>query len=110
MERFAIKRQTESSSLRERVGIGVVSQQPKLGQPGWWVCFGYSVRLAVPKMRWPPTFRVDPFIPAIEKMKFAVASLDCLALSGAESKILERMGTAFLVSGRRRLLNRCACV
>jgi hypothetical protein len=46
----------------------------------------------------PPTLPADPFISAIEKIKHAVASLDCLAVSGAESKILERMGTAFLVS------------
>jgi tetratricopeptide (TPR) repeat protein len=46
----------------------------------------------------PPTLPADPFIPAIEKMKYAVAPIDCLAVNGAESKILERMGTAFLVS------------
>jgi hypothetical protein len=46
----------------------------------------------------PPTSPADPFIPAIEKLKHAVASLDCLAVNGAESKILERMGSAFVVS------------
>lgn len=41
---------------------------------------------------------VDPFIAAIETMRHSVASLDCLAVSGAETKILERVGSAFLVS------------
>lgn len=41
---------------------------------------------------------VDPFIAAIEMMRHSVASLDCLAMSGAEAKILERVGSAFLVS------------
>jgi hypothetical protein len=40
----------------------------------------------------------DPFIAAIQTMRRSVASLDCLAMNGAEAKILERVGSAFLVS------------
>jgi hypothetical protein len=47
----------------------------------------------------PLMLQVDPFIAAIEEMKYALAPVDCLAANGAESKVLERMGTAFLVSG-----------
>jgi hypothetical protein len=46
----------------------------------------------------PPTLEFDTFIPTIEKMKYAVAPVDCLAVNGAESKVLDRMGTGFLVS------------
>ena len=41
----------------------------------------------------------DPFLAAIETAKRSVASLDCLSVSGSESKILERVGSAFLLSG-----------
>jgi V8-like Glu-specific endopeptidase len=41
---------------------------------------------------------VDPFIKTIETMKHSVVSLDCLAVNGAETKILERVGGAFLIS------------
>ena len=40
----------------------------------------------------------DPFIGAIETVKRSVASLDCLSVSGSESRILERVGSAFLLS------------
>jgi hypothetical protein len=40
----------------------------------------------------------DPFIAAIEVLKHSVGSLDCLAVSGAQAKILKRVGSAFLVS------------
>ena len=41
----------------------------------------------------------DPFIAAIEAMSHSVASLDCLEMSGSQAKVLERVGSAFLVSG-----------
>ena len=41
----------------------------------------------------------DPFITAIETTRRSVASLDCLAINSTESRILERIGSAFLVSG-----------
>ena len=44
------------------------------------------------------TSATDPFIGAVETMKQSVASLDCIAANGAESKILERVGTAFFIS------------
>lgn len=40
----------------------------------------------------------DHLIEAIETVKRSVAGLDCLALSGSTSRILERVGSAFLVS------------
>jgi hypothetical protein len=42
--------------------------------------------------------RADPFVGAIETMKHSVASLDCLEGSGTEAKIVERPGSAFLIS------------
>jgi hypothetical protein len=42
----------------------------------------------------------DPFIVAIETAKRSVASLDCLSVSGSESRIVERVGSAFLLSGK----------
>ncbi len=41
----------------------------------------------------------DPFIAAIETAKRSVASLDCLSVKSSESKVLERVGSAFLLSG-----------
>jgi hypothetical protein len=41
----------------------------------------------------------DPFIGAIETAKRSVASLDCLSVSGSESRIVERVGSAFLITG-----------
>lgn len=41
----------------------------------------------------------DPFPSTIEAVKHSVAALDCLAVSTSESRILERIGSAFLVSG-----------
>jgi hypothetical protein len=46
------------------------------------------------------TLRVDPFIEGIETVKHALACLDCLVVTGAEVKIVERPGTAFLISKR----------
>jgi len=46
----------------------------------------------------PPTAGVDPFITAIETARRSVGSLDCMAVDGAEAKILERIGSAFLIS------------
>jgi hypothetical protein len=40
----------------------------------------------------------DPFIAAIETIKQSVGSMDCLAVSGANAKILKRLGTGFLIS------------
>ena len=40
----------------------------------------------------------DPFITAIETARRSVASLDCLAINSTESRVLERVGSAFLVS------------
>jgi hypothetical protein len=99
MERFAIKCQTEcvepTPACRDRCAF-TAAQTWAAGLVAllWIFCpIGSAQKV-------PPTFRVDPFIPAIEKMKHAVASLDCLAVSGAESKILERMGTAFFISDK----------
>ena len=47
-----------------------------------------------------PNASVDPFVAAIEIVKRSVVSLDCLEDSGSEAKILERVGTAFLVGDR----------
>src|SRR5262249_365832 len=40
----------------------------------------------------------NPFIAAIATIKHSVGSMDCLALSGNDAKILTRMGTAFFIS------------
>jgi hypothetical protein len=82
MELFAIKRQAKRIDICATGLAGLL----------WIFC---PIGIA---QNSPPALIADPFIPAIEKMKLAVAPLDCLALNGAESKILERMGTAFLVS------------
>jgi hypothetical protein len=41
---------------------------------------------------------MDPFIEIVETMKHSVAPLACVAVNGAESKLLARRGTAFFVS------------
>lgn len=41
----------------------------------------------------------DAFIMAIETTRRSVASLDCLAVNSSGSRILERVGSAFLISG-----------
>ena len=46
----------------------------------------------------PPALRVDPFIHAIERMKRSVASMDCLVVNGDQAKIVERAGSAILIS------------
>lgn len=46
----------------------------------------------------PPPTGVDPFIAAIETIKQSVGSMDCLAVSGEDAKVLKRLGTAFLIS------------
>ena len=45
-----------------------------------------------------PANAVDPFIAAIETLKHSVGSMDCLAVNGAEAKLLKRIGSAFLIS------------
>ena len=82
MELFAIKRQAKRIDICATGLAGLL----------WIFC---PIGIA---QNSPPALLADPFIPAIEKMKDAVAPLDCLAVNGAESKVLERMGTAFLVS------------
>ena len=47
-----------------------------------------------------PTAGSDLFVKTIEAMKHSVISLDCLAVGGEESRILDRMGSAFLISMR----------
>jgi hypothetical protein len=46
----------------------------------------------------PATQEIDPFIEAVEAMKHSVAPLVCVAVNSAESKILDRRGTAFFLS------------
>jgi hypothetical protein len=46
----------------------------------------------------------DPFPSTIEVVKHSVAALDCLAVSNSESRILERIGGPFLVSGKGEFL------
>src|SRR5215469_9769019 len=46
----------------------------------------------------PAAIGVDPFIGAIETVKRSVGSLDCLAVGGAEAKVLKRVGSAFFIS------------
>ena len=46
----------------------------------------------------PATQEIDPFIEAVEAMKHSVAPLVCIAVNGAESKILDRRSTAFFLS------------
>lgn len=41
---------------------------------------------------------VDPLISAIESIKQSVASMDCLAVSPKEAKMIKRIGSAFLTS------------
>ena len=41
----------------------------------------------------------DPFIAAIETAKRSVAALDCVSVSGSQSRILEPVGSAILLSG-----------
>ncbi len=40
----------------------------------------------------------NPFIAAIATIKRSVGSIDCLAVSGTDAKVLKRMGSAFLTS------------
>jgi hypothetical protein len=40
----------------------------------------------------------DPFIAAIATIKHSVGSMDCLAVSGTDAKILKREASAFLIS------------
>jgi hypothetical protein len=42
--------------------------------------------------------QVDPFIQAIDTLKHSVAHVDCLAASGEEPELLDRVGTAFFTS------------
>ena len=44
------------------------------------------------------TASVDPFIGAIETIKHSMGSMDCVAVSGAEAKLVKRIGSAFLIS------------
>ena len=46
----------------------------------------------------PANQAIDPFIGAVETMKHSVAPLVCIAVNGAESKILDRRSTAFFLS------------
>ena len=46
----------------------------------------------------PATQAIDPFIGAVEAMKHSVAPIACVAVKGAESKLLARWGTAFFLS------------
>ena len=46
----------------------------------------------------PATTASDPFIAAIATIKHSVGSMDCLAVSGKEAKLLKRRGSAFLIS------------
>ena len=48
--------------------------------------------------------RVDPFIGAIATIRHSVASLDCLGRNAGETDILERAGSAFLVSAAGNFL------
>src|SRR5215469_12775596 len=96
MKRFAIERQTEcvepTQACRNRCRFAIHTWAAGLVGLLFIFCpIGVAQKA-------PATLEVDPFISSIEKIKHAVASVDCLAASGAESRILERMGTAFLVS------------
>jgi hypothetical protein len=64
---------------------------PAASLVGWVLLFS-SLGLAQPARG------VDPFVRASETIRHSVASLDCLAGSGAETKIVERVGSAFLIS------------
>lgn len=46
----------------------------------------------------PAAGKSDPIIAAIAIVKHSVGSMDCLAVSGTDAKILKRIGTAFLIS------------
>jgi hypothetical protein len=46
----------------------------------------------------PATAASDPFLAAIETIKRSVGSMDCLAVSGTEAKVLKRIGSAFFIS------------
>jgi len=41
---------------------------------------------------------MDPFIRAVETIKRSVSPVDCMAVHGAEAKILQRAGSAFFIS------------
>jgi hypothetical protein len=58
-----------------------------------WTCCPTAVA-----QKTPPVLRVDPFIQAIETMKHAVAHVDCLAVTGAQAELVDRVGSAFFVS------------
>lgn len=45
-----------------------------------------------------PPLGDDPLIHAIERMKHTIASMDCLVVKGAQSKVVERVGSAILIS------------
>jgi hypothetical protein len=51
----------------------------------------------------PATQAIDPFVGTVEAMKHSVAPLVCVAVNGAESKILDRRGTAFFLRLRANL-------
>jgi hypothetical protein len=80
MKRFAVEGQTEcvepTRACRDGCGFAIHIWAARLVGFLWIFCPIGSAQKA------PPTLLVDPFIPAIERMKHAVASLDCLAVSG----------------------------
>ena len=58
-----------------------------------WILVPTGVAQNVPAAATP-----DPFIAAIAAIKHSIGSMDCLAVSGTEAKLLKRVGSAFLIS------------
>ena len=82
------------------------SARAQLLQPGFGA---YTCTAALVGLLWifcpigvaqkaPPALRLDPFIHAIERMKHSLASMDCLIVNGDQAKIVERPGSAIVIS------------
>ena len=65
---------------------------------GLVACFWILAPSTAAQKNPPATAESDPFIAAIATIKHSVGSMDCLAVSGSEAKILRRMASAFLIS------------
>jgi hypothetical protein len=71
-----------------------VSKAAELVAWFWILGSGAAAQKLPPKT----TDASDPLIAAIEIIKHSVGSVDCLAVSGKETKMLKRIGSAFLFS------------
>jgi hypothetical protein len=75
--------------------------QPACGDPVWaaWLAVLLWTFCPIANAQKPtPLFQVDPLIQAIDTLKHSVAHVDCLAMSGEEPELVDRVGTVFFTS------------